>query len=254
MNKDLQKMFLILAGAAAIASGKLTDKRTMQDVNQASRVELINKSNLNQNTSALTAQKCQLILTKAEKIIANLQLENLQNKPAEAQQAGAFQLLKYLIYNTENDYRSPDQTASNQFEAEVDLIYHTLCTGKNIDFKAQSVTLNFLYQMCGLDSQHATIQKEASVMTKSGKKSTMRQHEIVLINFTDGERICDPMHTQYMQGPALRQNWSEAAFFEIPVYFGHINPNYKFANQDNATALSTDLIQTFAHHDATRER
>jgi len=253
-------MFLIMAATAAISTGKLADKRSMQDVNQAASVELINKEDLNQNQTALTAQKCQIIKEKVEKIFANLNIENLQGKSVQEQKKAALQILKYVLYNTtdvksENNKQDQDKVNLAQFDYEINLIYKSLCEGKNITAASKSITLSFLYQMCGLDSQHITLEKDSYKLTKSGKQPMKLQHDIVAVNFDDGQRICDPSYTQTMQGPALRQNWEDAPFFSSQYYFEKINKGYQIAPEQNATALSVDLIKnTAADNDLSMER
>ena len=256
-KNDFQKIFLILAGAAAISAGKLADKYSMQDINQATHVELINEADLNQDATKLTTQKCNLIKEKAEKIFANLNIENLQEKSIKEKEEAAFQLLKYIIYITKENYVQKEHHHTNQFEYEINLIYQLLCAGKNIAQDSQIITLNFLYQICGLESQHATIQKDAYILTKSGKKPTKIQHEIILIDFGEGQRICDPSYTKVMQGPLLRQKdprlWSDA-FFSSQYYFEKINPNYQIITDQNTTALNTELVKTTINNDISIER
>ena len=154
---------------------------------------------------------------KMEKVFTNLKIENLQEKPAQAQKDAALQILKYLLYNTTSTYpvfnknNPKEETANlNQFDYEINLIYHSLCEGKNIDPKAECITLSFLYQMLGLDSKQATIQKN---------NDPDYSREIVVVNFADGERICKPAYTNFFQKDELKQNDSKFIFFEPEVFF-----------------------------------
>ena len=230
-NHHFKNLFLILAATTALSAGKLVDKQSMQKVNQNTRIELTTPDDKNQDATGLTMQKCQIIKAKADKIFAELNIQDLSNKTPEEQKQAAFQLLKYVIYNSR---RAPlnigDKTAStdtDQFNREIDLIYQTLCLDKSENKEANAITLNFLYQLCGLDSNHVTLEKEISKRTKSGPQTTKVRADIVTVNFADGERICDPFYTKYMQGPALRQNCTEAVFFQPQYYFREINKGYQ---------------------------
>ena len=246
-------MLLILAAGAAISAGKLVDKSSMYKINHDTKVELINEENYNQDQTALTAQKCKLIKEKMEKVFTDLKLENLQGKSDQEQKDAALQVLKYLIYNTTPTYplfnfnktdQKQDTTNLNQFDNEINLIYNSLCDGKNIDPKAQCITLSFLYQMLGLDSKHATIQKDDYKYV----------HEIVVVNFADGEQICDPTRAE-LSPKDLCKNRSEYIFCDPKAYFEVIYKDYQFANEQNTTALTTDLIDTITNdNDTTLER
>lgn len=250
-KKNFNKMLLILAAGAAISAGKLADKDSMRNINHNSRVELVNEENHNLDQNALTAQKCKAINEKAKKVFTNLKLENLQEKSDQEQKDGALQVLKYLLYNTTSTYpvfnkKNPkEETADlDQFDYEINLIYHALCEGKNIDPKAQCITLSFLYQMLGLDNKYATIQKN---------NDPEYSRDIVVVNFADGERICEPAYTNLFQKDDLKQNDSKFIFFDSEVFFNVMYKNYKFADKQNTTPLTTNLINTVAN-DTTLER
>ena len=252
-KKNFNKMLLILAAGAALSAGKLVDKESMRNVNHHSRVELVNEENHNLDQTTLTAQKCNAIKEKMEKVFTELKIENLQEKPAQEQKDAALQILKYLLYNTTSTYPAfnknnpKKETANlNQFDYEINLIYHSLCEGKNIDPKAECITLSFLYQMLGLDSKQATIQKN---------NDPDYSREIVVVNFADGERICKPAYTNLCQKDELKQNDSKFIFFEPEVFFNVMYKGYQYADKQNTAPLTTNLINTMANtNDNTLER
>lgn len=138
------------------------------------------------DNSVTVEERCNEIRAKVAEIFHNLGIENLQEKPAEIQKQAAYKLLKYVLQNSKfvDDYEN-----EQSHDQDIDLIYMLLCQNYSVNsLNSEVVTLNYLYQKCGIDS------KEATIKYQFGK--TQKERNVLILNFQDqksqDEYICDP--------------------------------------------------------------
>ena len=132
--------------------------------------------------SNLTEEKCVLIKKQADKILEELNLENVQNKSIAEQKKAAYAISQYIALKTlydEEGYEEQKKIEST-YDADINSLYATLCQGRNLDITtSESTALNYLYQQCGLDSKQITIEKICD--------GSSVPCDAVLVNFNDGQ-------------------------------------------------------------------
>lgn len=181
---------IFAATAVAGLAGMVHDK----NIDKSKTFNLLQPRNAVTQTvdtaSFSTTEKLDLINQQVDKIFAKLEIENLHDKSAEEQKQAAYKILKHLILSTRYVDIPEDKTqkTENQSDAEVDKIYQTLCMGANVDsLNSESLALSMLYNLCGLDSKCVTIERH-------GKTNFTR--EVVMVDFADGQCICDPIRVR----------------------------------------------------------
>ncbi len=164
------------------------------------------------DNSVTVEERCSEIQAKTKEIFHTLGIENLQDKPTEIQKQAAYELLKYVSQNSKfvDDYEN--EQSHNQ---DIDLIYMLLCQNYSVNsLNSGVVTLNYLYQKCGIDS------KEAIIIYQFGK--TQKERNVLILNFQDqksqDEYICDPNLAHTYDGYWKNNNSFGSLFMPTQTY------------------------------------
>lgn len=183
MHHDMQGIFLILAATVALRSGKGVNKSLGMN-NYSSRPQIAIEQNL--NPEELTAEKCALLQSEAEKVLADLEIQNLQGKSVEEQKQAVYQILKHICYTTSKFDVTPEDRQEQVDNQELDAVYKSLCEHRMVKtWTAESMTLAYLYDLCGLDSEYVEMQKP---------RHPERVRGVVTVKLNDGKSyFVDPV-------------------------------------------------------------
>ena len=233
-QNDLNKMFLILAAATALNVAHRPQPNTVLTrlLNLPTAVTQNVNHTAQQEDNTLDAEKLALIQIQVTELLNQLGIDNLQHQPAEEQKKAAYKILRHILATTTNLYDYPEET--NKDNSALNSIYQSLCAGVNIDsMTSESMALSLLYQQAGLNSKCITVQKQPQHV-----HDVTLERAIVMIDFADGQRICDPIHTKVAGANTKQRDNLDGVFITPDNYFNIWFKDYQIVSEQSPLILN----------------
>lgn len=189
----------------------------------------------NQDGVILTEQQKIILQEKIDNILADLQIENMQDKPAEEQRQVAVKILQYVVDSTKFiDDKTHNNNQAKGENDEVYKAYQSLCAGNNVDYTtAESIATELLLNATGINAQRMTLRnKPKSINPGVLSVAPHGEHDVVYFKVTGGETlIADPLYARLLANHIKQTNDVNAAVDNMDDYCNQFRYEFVSAHE-----------------------
>ena len=216
-NKDHFVRDIILTAMAgyAIGNGLFMKPNKNQSINPLPHTATTIEAE--QDKITLTEQQKIILEEKINTILADLQIENMQNKSAEAQREVAVKILQYVVESTKFMINEEEQNQND----EINKAYQSLCLGNNIDYTtAESVATELLLNASGINAKRVTLRcRPKSINPTALAIASHGEHDVVCFKVTGDETfVADPLYARMLANKIDKTNTISSAVDNMNDY------------------------------------